>query len=502
MGSTITRKVKNGKYLYYMYYDKGRRIETYCGRAESRESRKKLLKCELEELVKRKEEIARRIEAATRKLAKAGNSVISSEPPGSKQPPSSLAFDGFAGAGCKITWPGKDAALLQIRKPPAKKLKLKAQMSQNNRQPEHMLLEGDNLEILKILMADYEGKIRVIYIDPPYNTMKSRAYKDSMAHFDWMTMMYPRLHIARQLLSQEGTIFISIGLDESHRLRIMLDDIFGEQNFLSEIAWHSKYTTANDKKFISTQHEYIMAYSKNKSKAKLNLLPRTKAADAAYKNPDGDPRGRWKPTPLHAKSGRKNIKYKFTKIQKYSGEIVKPFVWSAPDGRYPRYSRETLRAMEADKRITCGRDGKGVPNAKTFLSEVRQGMVAGSLWKYDDVGHTHEANEELAGIVGKGAFDNPKPTKLIKRILALATRCGTEDIVLDFFAGSGTTAQSVLEMNSADNGNRRFICVQDEIPIRHPQYRTITDVARRRIEKVIKKLKMENATGFKNCELS
>ena len=410
----------------------------------------------------------------------------------------------------KLVWAGKESALNSIHKLSTKKLVLKKTTSLNLHKTKHMFIEGDNLESLKVLLKQYKNKIKTIYIDPPYNTLKNRLYVDNFrsdgnSHLGWLSMIYPRLYLARELLHEEGVIFISIGMNESHHLRIVMDDLFGEENLVSEVVWHSKYTTANDKKFISTQHEYIMIYAKNISKTNFNLLPRTEKADRAYKNPDNDPRGKWKPTPLHAKSGRNNIKFKFTNIRKFNGKKISSFVWSAPKGRYPRYNINTLKKMESEGRITCGRNGTGVPNAKTFLNEVKKGIIAGSLWKYEDVGHTHGANEELSDLIGKGIFDNPKPIKLIKRILRLSTNPKSHDVVLDFFAGSGTTAHAVLDLNKEDNGNRKFICVQENIIIDRDNYHTIADAAKDRIKKAIKLINKENKTnktsmdcGFKN----
>ncbi len=411
--------------------------------------------------------------------------------------------DGDAG----FVWTGKQEAIIEADRKPTRKLALARANSVNLKNTKHMILEGDNLEILKIMCKEYENKVRVIYIDPPYNTKKNRMYNDKNSHADWLTMMYPRLYTAKRLLSREGVIFISIGLDEVHRLRLLLDDLFGEENMVSEVVWHSKYTLSNDKAFISTQHEYVLVYAKDKSATKFNLLDRTQKADASYKNPDGDRRGKWKATPLHAKSGKYNASYKFTKVCTYDGNLLPPFTWSAPEGRYPRYSKDSLKRLENDGRITCGRHGTGVPSVKTFLSEVKDGIVAGSLWHYSEVGHTHEANEELSELLGKGVFDNPKPVKLIKRILHLATSPHNHDIVLDFFAGSGTTAHSVLEMNCADGGNRRFICIQEDVPVNKKGYKTMSDITKCRVKNAIALLNAQipdnrsNDCGFQNYTL-
>ena len=400
------------------------------------------------------------------------------------------------GAGIVLT--GKQQAFMQASSSPRHELALSRSTSVNPNSTKHMILEGDNLEILKILLGDYEGRVRLIYIDPPYNTKKSRMYNDRVSHSKWLTMMYSRLHVARRLLAHDGVIFISIGLDEAHRLRLVLDDLFGEENMVSEVVWYSKYTKSNDKAFISTQHEYVMVYAKDKSAARFNLLTRTEKADASYKNPDGEPRGKWKGTPLHAKSGRRNASYTFTKVRTYGGKLVPPFAWSAPEGRYPRYNKAALKRLEDDGRITCGKHGTGVPSAKTFLNEVKDGIVAGSLWHYSEVGHTHGANEELATLLGKGVFDNPKPVRLINRILQLATSPHDGNIVLDFFAGSGTTAHSVLEMNSNDGGNRIFICIQEDIPVNKKDYKTMADITKYRVRKAIEAINAQRPNNLKN----
>lgn len=405
-----------------------------------------------------------------------------------------------------LVWPQRAHAIRQAHAPPAKRLVLRKTTSSHTENTKNVLVDGDNLEALKLLNDEYKGRVKVAYIDPPYNTMKDRMYNDRSSHDKWMLMMYPRLMLARELLAEDGSIFVSIGLDEIHRLRVIMDDIFGERNMISEVVWHSKYTTANDKQFISAQHEYVLVYAKNISCARFNLLPRTDDANQAYRNPDNDPRGPWKATPLHAKSGRRNTVYTFTNVRRYDGKKISPFKWSAPRGRYPRYSAETLRKLDKDSRITCGKNGTGVPNVKTFLCDVKQGIIPGSVWKYDAVGHTHEANEELSRIVGKGVFDNPKPTRLIKRILYLATSTDGNDIVLDFFAGSGTTAHSVMGLNCDDGGNRRFICIQDSKKINREGYNEIGEIARRRIRKVAAELSKKPTAGgldfgFKNLVL-
>jgi adenine-specific DNA-methyltransferase len=336
---------------------------------------------------------------------------------------------------------------------------------------DNLIIHGDNLEALKALLPRYAGKIKCIYIDPPYNTgNEGWAYNDNLRapfikewlgktvgsddlerHDKWLCMMMPRLILLRELLAEDGVIFVSIDDNEQHHLRNLMDEIFDENNFISEIVWFSKYTVANDTKYLSQQHEYVIAYAKCRENLPPLRLPRTKEMDDRYTNPDGDPRGPWKPKPLHAKSGS-GESYKFT--------FRNGVTWSAPMGAYPRFSIATLRKLDDDNRISFGRNGDATPSVKTFLSELPNERVAGDHWHFDDVGHTHFANEELASILGKGAFDNPKPSTLIVRALRLTT--GPHDIILDSFAGSGTTAQAVLALNKEDGGNRKFILVEVE----------------------------------------
>jgi len=402
-----------------------------------------------------------------------------------------------------LVWPNRSAALDLASDKVDGFLRLNRRLSVNPDTTRHMFLEGNNLDIMKLLLGKYRGKVKAIYIDPPYNTMKSRLFVDKFggsrrdAHSRWLDMMSPRLQLARGLLSEQGLIFVSIGTDEVYNLRFLLNEVFGEKNMVSEVVWHSKYTTSNDARFVSTQHEYILIYAKDITKSAFNLLPRTEKTNKSYKNPDNDKRGPWKPTPPHAKSGRRNIRFRFKNIRKYDGTLVPPVAWTAPSGRYPRYSKKRLEEMDREGRITCGKDGLGTPNAKTYLCEVKPGVTSGSLWKYEDVGHTHEANEELARLVGKGVFDNPKPVRLITRILDLATSAHSNDIVLDFFAGSGTTAHAVLLSNMSDGGNRRFICIQDNVVISRGKHNTIGDVAKCRIRNVIKLLQKNGSQGKK-----
>ena len=339
---------------------------------------------------------------------------------------------------------------------------------------ENLIIHGDNLYALKSLLPKYAGRVKCIYIDPPYNTgneglkytdrvnsPRHRAWfqkevgkdaDDLERHDKWLSIMWPRLHLLRELLRDDGAIFVSIDDNEVHHLRMLMNEIFGEDNFISQIVWHSKYTQANDARFISRQHEYLLLFAKDKHSLSRLRIARPESMNKRYSNPNNDPRGPWKPSPLHAKSGSGNYEYTFSN----------GYTWQAPPGTFPRYSLETLRELENDNRITFGRRTDNIPSAKTFLNELGTGVVSGSLWHYSDVGHTHSANERLASLLGKGAFDNPKSVGLIERACDLLTDSQEHDIVLDSFAGSGTTADAVITLNHRDGGNRRFILVECE----------------------------------------
>ncbi|MCY4539384.1 MAG: site-specific DNA-methyltransferase [Chloroflexi bacterium] len=379
-----------------------------------------------------------------------------------------------------FTWAGKQDAILSLHNRSRGTLKPVPEESVNWEDTKNIFIEGDNLLVLKLLYKSYFGRVKMIYIDPPYNTGNDFVYPDDYSdplnhylrmtgqvddegnlqtsdpdksgrkHSGWLSMMYPRLFLARQLLRDDGVIFISIDDNEVHNLRLLMNQVFGEENFIAQIVWHSKYTQANDAKYLSRQHEYLLFYAKHKLSISKLRIKRPDSMNRSYSNPDNDPRGPWKPTPLHAKSGSKNYKHIFSN----------GYEWEAPKGRYPRYSQKKLIELEQDNRISFGEDGNSTPNTKTFLGELDEGVVSGSMWSFREVGHTHGANEEVSSLLGKGAFDNPKSVGLIARCCDLATETSSDDIILDFFSGSGTTAHAVLEQNREDGGNRRFIMVQ------------------------------------------
>ena len=337
---------------------------------------------------------------------------------------------------------------------------------------DNLIVHGDNLHALKALLPVYAGKIKCIYIDPPYNTgnenwvyndnvnspmMKTWLKKNSPIdvedlerHDKWLCMMWPRLHLLKELLAEDGAIFISIDDNEQHRLRLILDDIFGNINFVTNIIWQKKFSPQNDAKYFSDNHDFVICYAKDKEKWRPILLPRTEKHNKRYSNPDNDPRGPWSSGGLDVKTYQEEYDYPITTP---SGRVVNP-----PKGTCWRCSREKFDELVNDNRIWFGKDGKNVPRIKRFLSNVKQGITPLTVWLHKDVGHTQSATQALnkIGVL----FSNPKPHTLLKHILQIAT--GPNDIILDSFAGSGTTAHAVLALNKEDGGNRKFILVECE----------------------------------------
>jgi adenine-specific DNA-methyltransferase len=336
----------------------------------------------------------------------------------------------------------------------------------------NLIIHGDNLEALKALLPVYAGKIDCIFIDPPYNTGNERwvyndnvnsptlrawfsenqiSLADRLRHDKWCCMMWPRLKLLRELLAETGSIWITLDDNEMHRAKLMLDEIFGDENAVSTIAWQKKYAVSNDAKGIGSMHDHILVYSKS-SAFRRNLLDRSESADSMYKYDDGDPRGPWRTDNLLVRTYSESCVY----------GIVNPKTCTEhfpPAGSSWRATRATMDKWIEEDRLYFGADGTGAPQLKRFLSEVQQGIVPSSWWPYQQAGHNDEANKELAEIMGRNkAFDTPKPVRLIDRILAIA--CGPNAVVLDSFAGSGTTAHAVLNANSRDNGSRKFILIE------------------------------------------
>ncbi len=332
----------------------------------------------------------------------------------------------------------------------------------NEDDPYNFLLEGDNLHSLKLLEKTHKGKIDVIYIDPPYNTgNKDFIYDDSFvdktdgyAHSKWLSFIEKRLIIARELLSDAGVIFISIDDNEQAQLKLLCDEIFGETNFINNVIWHKKHTRSNDAKWFSDNHDFVVVCAKYKQKWSPNLLPRTEESLKGYKNPDNDIRGVWASGPCHVKTPNEKDIYP---VVTPSGKTCMP-----PDGTSWRFSEEKMKDLIADNRIYFGKNGSNVPRYKRFLTEVQNGFVPTTIWFRDEVGDTQEGNSDMKKVFEERApFSNPKPLRLIERCLRLSTN--KKAIVLDFFAGSGTTGQAVMELNKEDSGHRKYIlCTNNE----------------------------------------
>ena len=342
---------------------------------------------------------------------------------------------------------------------------------------DNLIVHGDNLHALKALLPRYAGRIKCIYIDPPYNTgNEGWSYNDNVnsplmkewlrtngpvdnedleRHDKWLCMMWPRLHLLRDLLSEDGVIFVSIDDNEQHHLRMLMDEIFGEDNFLACISWEKRYTRSNNAKMFTSVVDRILAYRRSSRLVYLRE-PRNEKSDAIYENPDDDHRGPWTSVSYvnpATRSQRPNLVYGIT--NPFSGEEV-----SHPNNAW-KYELEEHKKHVAEKRLWWGKDGSlKYPRLKKFLSEVSLGLVPVDLWKHGDTGTTDEGSKELERVLGRATFDNPKPSRLLKRIIRLCSE--DSDIVFDSFAGSGTTAHAVLALNKEDGGNRRFILVECE----------------------------------------
>ena len=406
----------------------------------------------------------------------------------------------------------------------------------------NLMIEGDNLEVLKLLQKSYAGKVKLIYIDPPYNTGKDFVYPDNFKdniknyleltgqtgeggnklssnteasgrfHTDWLNMMYPRLKLARNLLREDGLIFMSIDDNEVDNLRLLCADIFGSENFLAQIVWQKIHSTKNDARYFSDTHEYQLVFAKNIEYAQIKLLPRTEKMDARFANPDNDPRGPWSSGDLVANEERKDGRFEV------KGPTGASF--NVPEGKHWVYSKENLLRYVQEGRIWFGKNGDAFPRLKRYLSEVQQGRKCDTIWLSDEVGHNQESMREVKALFdGDGVFNNPKPVRLLTRVLELSL--DKDYTVLDFFAGSGTTGHATLRQNAADSSNRRYILVQ--LPetlnpedkdqkiaadycnkIRKPL--TIAELTKERLRRAGRKIKEENPmfsgdTGFRVFKL-
>ena len=417
----------------------------------------------------------------------------------------------------EFTWVGKKASIVEANKPIRKTLRPCPEESKNWDTTENLYIEGDNLEVLKLLQEAYLGKVKMIYIDPPYNTGHDFIYNDRFEmdkqeydeqtglfdeegnkqfaentesnprfHSDWCSMMYPRLMLARNLLSDDGVIFISIDDNEQENLKKICAEIFGESNYVGTVIWERAFAPKNDAKYFSASHDFVMVYAKRLDLFQIGKLPRTEEANARYKNPDNDPRGPWTADNMTVKTYSAAYDYPITTP---NGTVIRP-----TNGRCWFTNKERMEELIKNNLVWFGEDGGNVPRIKRYLADVQQGMTPTTIWKYDEVGHNQEGRQEVKNLFeGQGFFDGPKPLRLLNRMLQIAN-LDTDSIILDFFSGSATTAHSVMEQNFQDvfdgkKGKRKFIMVQwpekcDEKSEAHKAgYKNICEIGKERIRR-------------------
>ena len=434
----------------------------------------------------------------------------------------------------EFSWVGKKRAIKDANSVSRMTLRPKMGESEKWDSTGNLYIEGDNLEVLKLLQESYFNSVNIIYIDPPYNTGNDFIYRDSFEqsaeeyetaisqmdeegnrlfknndcngrfHSDWCSMIYSRLLLARNLLTTDGVIFISIDDHEQENLKKIADEVFGASNFIAQVVWERAFSPVNLKKHFSESHDYILCYAKSIDNAVCNGLPRNNESDSRYSNPDNDERGPWTSGDLSVGPA---IESKIYEIVTPSGRKVLP-----PSGYCWRLDKKTFEQYVADNRIWFGADGNNVPRIKRFLSDVKQGMTPMTVWKFTDVGHSQDAKQKLKNLFdGKSYFDYPKSVELLKRIIRLY---GDENsLILDFFSGSATTAQAVMEVNAEDGTNKQFIMVQlqekceEKTEAYKNGYVTICDIGKDRIRRSAKVILEEHPnadidTGFRVFELA
>ena len=439
----------------------------------------------------------------------------------------------------QFTWPDKKKSVLLANAPINKTLRPCREESVDFDTTENLYIEGDNLEVLKLLQETYLGKIKMIYIDPPYNTGNDFVYEDNFAqstdeylansgqydedgnrmaqntesngrfHTDWLNMIYPRLKLAKDLLTDDGVIFISIDDNEQENLKKCCDEVFGGQNFVAQLVWERAYAPKNDARFISNSHDYVLMYARNLDGFVIGRLPRTEEANARYQNPDNDPRGVWKPSDLSVKTYNAACDYPITTP---SGRVIEP-----PAGRCWSLSKNAFLERLQDNRIYFGADGNSVPCMKRFLTELKyDGMAPTSIMFYKDVGHSQEGAKEVTKLLNAGVFDGPKPVRLLTRLLTLAN-LKDDSLVLDFFSGSATTAHAIMQMNADKGRHIKYVMVQlPEVcdgkgTAYKAGYKTICEIGKERIRRAGRKIKEDSPlttqdldTGFRvlKCDTS
>ena len=427
----------------------------------------------------------------------------------------------------QFTWPGKQEARREAARPITKTLRPVVEDSVDWDNTQNLYIEGDNLEVLKLLQKSYMGKVKMIYIDPPYNTGNDFVYDDDFArsqneeelasgnvdelgnryrkntdtngrfHSDWCSMMYSRLMVARSLLTDDGVIFISIDDNEQRNLKNICDEIFGGSNFVAQLIWERAFSPKNDAKYISNSHDYVLMYALDLEKFTIGRLPRTEEANARYSNPDNDPRGVWMSSDISVKTYNAACDYPITTP---SGKIVEP-----PAGRCWSLSAKAFAERLQDNRIWFGPNGDNTPRLKRFLSELKyDGMAPTSLLFYKDVGHSQEGAQEVVSLFGdKGVFDGPKPVRLLERLITLAN-LKSDSIVMDFFSGSATTAHALMKVNAEKQTSYKFILVQlpEEVSETKKEqgYKTICGIGKERIRRAGKKIKEESPLTTQNLD--
>lgn len=388
-----------------------------------------------------------------------------------------------------LHWLNKDSATKAAAKSAYRLLEEVPDLSYGDKDSENLLIQGDNLEALKALLPFYAGKVKCIYIDPPYNTKSAfEHYDDNLEHSQWLSLIYPRLELLRELLSEEGSIWINLDDNEAHYIKVICDEIFGRSNFVTNSIWQKKYTIANDAKWLSDNHDHIFVYAKNKLNWRPYSLTRSAEMDKRYKNPDNHPKGPWKATPLYAKRSGSE------KEQAFSFEFKNGYIWTPPRGTSPRFPERKLKKMDENNEIWFGTKGNAAPSRKTFLNELKNtGTPSPTVWLHSEVGHNHEAKEEAKLLDFDDSFSTPKPERLIKRVLELATKEG--DLILDSFLGSGTTIAAAQKMN------RRYIGIEiGEHAQTHcqPRLKKVIDGEQGGISKAVN---WQGGGGFRFCKL-
>ena len=431
------------------------------------------------------------------------------------------------GESYQFTWVGKQAAKAEAARSTDKTLRPVVEDSVDWDNTKNLYIEGDNLEVLKLLQKSYMGGVKMIYIDPPYNTGNDFVYNDDFHrteieedleagnvdelglryrkntdsngkfHSDWCSMIYSRLLVARSLLTEDGVIFISIDDNEVRNLRNICDEVFGEGNYLSTLVWERAFSPKNDAKYISNSHDYIVMYAKSIDNFTIGRLPRTEEANARYSNPDNDPRGPWMSSDISVKTYNAACDFPITTP---SGRIVEP-----PAGRCWRLSAKAFAERLQDNRIWFGPNGDNTPRIKRFLSELKyEGMAPTSILFYKEVGHSQEGAQEVVALFGdKGVFDGPKPVRLMQRLITLAN-LNDDSIVLDFFSGSASTAHALMKTNAEKDSHCRFIMVQlpEEVSDtkKNQDYDTIPEIGKERIRRAGKKIKEESPLTTQNLD--